>query len=52
MAGVLVNEGVEQVLKGVPVVKEIEGMKNGIRTALDVLQEKTEDIRDLMIPTC
>lgn len=47
MAGTLVNEGVNQVLKGVPVVKIIEGIRLGIAKAIKVLDEKTIPIRSL-----
>jgi len=41
MAGALINEGVDQVLKGVPVVKVIEGIRTGVKKALAVLDAKT-----------
>lgn len=47
MAGTLVNEGVNQVLKGVPVVKIIEGIRLGIAKAVKVLDEKTIPIKSL-----
>lgn len=50
MAGSLVNKGVEQVIKGVPVVKVIEGIKKGIHKALAALTDKTHKIRDLDDP--
>lgn len=40
LAGALVNEGVVQVRKGVPVVKVIEGMCLGIKKALQTFEEK------------
>ena len=41
MAGALISEGVEQVLKGVPVAKVIEGIRIGIRKALEVFTAQT-----------
>lgn len=40
LAGALVNEGVNQVRKGVPVVKVIEGMHLGINKALQAFAQK------------
>ncbi|HHY06033.1 MAG TPA: chaperonin [Clostridia bacterium] len=40
LAGALVNEGVNQIRKGVPVVKVIEGMSLGIKKAIQALEEK------------
>ncbi|MHB1420447.1 MAG: TCP-1/cpn60 chaperonin family protein, partial [Bacillota bacterium] len=39
MAGALVGAGVEQVIKGVPVVKVIEGLRAGVRRALAFFEE-------------
>lgn len=50
LAGRLVSEGVAQVLKGVPVVKVIEGMRLGIAKALQSLDAKKLDISDLNSP--
>lgn len=47
MAGTLVNEGVNQVLKGVPVVKIIEGISIGISKALEALDSKTIPVNSL-----
>lgn len=47
MAGALINEGVEQVIKGVPVAKVIEGIRTGIKKALAVLDERTAPAGDL-----
>ena len=41
MAGALVDEGVAQIVKGVPVIKIIEGLRFGITRALKLLDEKT-----------
>ncbi|MDX9870836.1 MAG: TCP-1/cpn60 chaperonin family protein [Clostridia bacterium] len=50
MAGHLISEGVAQVLKGVPVIKVIEGMRTGVAKALQVLDEKKREISDLNDP--
>jgi chaperonin GroEL (HSP60 family) len=50
MAGNLISEGVAQVLKGVPVIKVIEGIRSGITKALTVLDEKTQEVTDLDAP--
>ncbi|MCR4441336.1 MAG: TCP-1/cpn60 chaperonin family protein [Peptococcaceae bacterium] len=50
MAGALISEGVDRVLKGVPVVKVIEGIRAGIKKALAVLDEKTVKIQELEVP--
>ena len=44
MAGAMVNEGVNQVLKGVPVIKIIEGLALGINLALKKLDELTIEV--------
>ncbi|MGI6588797.1 MAG: TCP-1/cpn60 chaperonin family protein [Peptococcia bacterium] len=44
LAGALVNEGVNQVRKGVPVVKVIEGMSLGVKKAIQALTEKAISI--------
>lgn len=50
LAGALVSEGVNQVLRGVPVAKIIEGIKSGVQKALLALDEKTTEIRNLEDP--
>lgn len=40
MAGALVSEGVEQVIKGVPVTRVIEGIRAGVAEALRQIREK------------
>jgi chaperonin GroEL (HSP60 family) len=50
MAGNLISEGVAQVLKGVPVIKVIEGIRFGIAKALSVLDKKTQEVADLNDP--
>lgn len=47
LAGALVNEGVTQVRKGVPVVKVIEGICLGIKKALQTLEENKRPITEL-----
>lgn len=47
LAGALVNEGVNQVRKGVPVVKVIEGMRLGINTALRVFTQKAVQVNGI-----
>ncbi len=44
MAGALVSEGVDQVVKGVPVARVIEGVKLGIAYALEHIKEKARQI--------
>ena len=44
LAGALVNEGVRQVRKGVPVIKVVEGISFGIKKAIAALEEKTRQI--------
>ncbi len=44
MAGAIVNEGLNQVLKGVPVVKVIEGIGLGINLALEALEQQARKI--------
>jgi chaperonin GroEL (HSP60 family) len=39
LAGALINEGVNQVIKGVPVIKVIEGIRLGINDALEYLKD-------------
>ncbi|MDA8212682.1 MAG: TCP-1/cpn60 chaperonin family protein [Clostridia bacterium] len=50
MAGALVSEGVNQVVKGVPVSRVIEGIRVGVRRALEVLKEKARPVRNLDDP--
>ncbi len=47
MAGALVSTGVEQVAKGVPVARVIEGVRAGVRRALEVMQEQATPLDDL-----
>lgn len=50
MAGALVAEGVAQVLKGVPVARVIEGIKAGVKTALDALANHSRKIDGMQDP--
>jgi chaperonin GroEL (HSP60 family) len=47
MAGALVDEGVAQISRGVPVIKVIEGLRLGIARALRLLDEKTTKPEEL-----
>ncbi|HWJ03298.1 MAG TPA: TCP-1/cpn60 chaperonin family protein, partial [Verrucomicrobiae bacterium] len=47
LAGALVSEGANQVVKGVPVARVIEGLKVGVRHALGALQVQARPIEDL-----
>ncbi|CCO07887.1 TCP-1/cpn60 chaperonin family protein [Desulforamulus hydrothermalis] len=50
MAGALVGAGVEQVVKGVPVARVIEGIRAGVRRALEVMKEQAVPLEDLQHP--
>ncbi|WP_333871302.1 TCP-1/cpn60 chaperonin family protein [Desulforamulus putei] len=50
MAGALVSAGVEQVVKGVPVARVIEGIRAGVRRALEVMKEQAIPLEDLQHP--
>jgi chaperonin GroEL (HSP60 family) len=50
MAGGLVAEGVNQVLRGVPVARVIEGVKQGISVALDKVKERGRQIESIDDP--
>ncbi|MGE5604540.1 MAG: TCP-1/cpn60 chaperonin family protein, partial [Bacteroidota bacterium] len=50
VAEALVTEGVNQVLKGVPVIKVIDGIKLGIEAALRILAESKMPIEGLDSP--
>jgi archaeal chaperonin len=47
LAAALVDEGVKQVARGVPVAKVIEGIQRGVRFALHKIQEKARHIYEL-----
>lgn len=50
MAGALVSEGVDQVVKGVPVTRIIEGVRAGIAKALEMIKEKAAPISGMEDP--
>lgn len=50
MAGALVNEGVAQVMRGVPVARVIEGIRFGIIQAQAELQKRARLFKDLRDP--
>lgn len=50
MAGTLVAEGVNQILKGVPVIRVIEGIKYGINKAQDILKSNIKPVKDIKDP--
>lgn len=50
MAGSLIASGVDQVIKGVPVARVIEGIKAGIKKTLDFFQEKAKNIESFDDP--
>jgi len=47
MAGGLVAEGVNQVIRGVPVARVIEGIRYGINAALEQVKQRGRQIRDI-----
>jgi len=50
MAGALVGAGVEQVAKGVPVARVIEGLRVGLKRALEVMREQARPVNGLEDP--
>lgn len=50
MAGTLVAEGVNQVLRGVPVARVIEGIKFGIKCAGKAVQARARQVSDINDP--
>ncbi|MEC0369871.1 TCP-1/cpn60 chaperonin family protein [Paenibacillus chibensis] len=50
LAGALVQEGVSQIVRGVPASKVVAGMQQGIKMACDSLRSRAKDIRDLNDP--
>lgn len=50
LAGALVTEGLNQVLRGVPVARVMEGMRVGLRTALDSLERRSRPTQGLFDP--
>lgn len=47
MAGTMVSEGVNQILKGVPVARVIEGIKIGLEKAQNTLKSNTIPVKDI-----
>ncbi len=50
LAGALVAEGANQVLKGVPVMQVIQGIKTGIQAALDLMEKQSRPVDSLDDP--
>ncbi|MBM7855707.1 chaperonin GroEL (HSP60 family) [Desulfohalotomaculum tongense] len=50
MAGALVSTGVEQVSKGVPVARVIEGLKMGLQRAQQLIKEQAQPVSDINDP--
>lgn len=50
MAGGLVGEGVNQVVRGVPIARVIEGVKHGITVALEHIKQRARQIHDVHDP--
>lgn len=50
MAGALISHGVEQVIKGVPVARIIEGLRFGTQEVLKVFHEQKKNINDVNDP--
>ena len=50
LAGAMVSKGVEQVAKGVPVARVIEGLRIGIKRALSFMQSNTRVVESLSDP--
>ncbi len=49
-AGSLVSEGLNQVLKGVPVARVLEGMRVGVRRALALFEDRARPVQGLEDP--
>lgn len=50
IAGTLVSEGVNRVVKGVPVARVIEGIKQGLSQSLKLLEQYAQPVSDLDSP--
>lgn len=50
MAGALVSSGVEQVVKGVPVARVIEGLRTGLKKALEAMRAQARPVAGLQDP--
>jgi archaeal chaperonin len=45
MAGTLVSEGLNHIIKGVPVTRIIEGIRTGVKTAMDELKRRSIPVK-------
>ena len=55
MAGSLVTEGANQIIRGVPVARIVEGIKIGINKSCEVIKQKScnvEEINDPVLKNC
>ncbi len=50
MAGALVGSGVEQVARGVPVARVIEGLRVGLKKALEIMRAEARPVKSLDDP--
>jgi len=50
MAGALVSEGVDQVVKGVPVTRVIEGIRAGVQRAIELMRKKAVPVKGIDDP--
>lgn len=50
MAGGLVGEGVNQVIRGVPIARVIEGIRHGVTLALEQIKDRAKHIFDIQDP--
>jgi len=50
MAGALVSSGVEQVARGVPVARVIEGLRAGLKKALEIMRGQARPVKGLDDP--
>ncbi|MHB8156154.1 MAG: TCP-1/cpn60 chaperonin family protein [Desulfocucumaceae bacterium] len=50
LAGVLVGTGVEQVSRGVPVARVIEGIKFGVRAGVEAIRSRAVPVKDISDP--
>jgi chaperonin GroEL (HSP60 family) len=50
IAGGLVGEGVNQVVRGVPIARVIEGIKHGVAMALEQIKQRAHPIHDIYDP--
>lgn len=47
MAGALLTEGVNQAIKGVPVTRIIEGVRFGVKKAIELMKQKSREVHDV-----